>query len=56
MELITQEQQVLDVSSGESSGTIEVPIYTDSDETADETATLTLNNAVIRRLRRRHHR
>ena len=35
----------LTISSGASSGTIEVPIYTDSDETADETATLTLNNA-----------
>ena len=35
----------LTISSGESIGTIEVPIYTDSDETADETATLTLNNA-----------
>ena len=35
----------LTISSGASSGTIEVPIYTDEDETADETATLTLNNA-----------
>ena len=35
----------LTISSGASSGTIEVPIFTDSDETADETATLTLNNA-----------
>ena len=35
----------LTISSGASSGTIEVPIYTDADETADETATLTLNNA-----------
>ena len=35
----------LTISSGASSGTIEVPIFTDADETADETATLTLNNA-----------